>query len=159
MGCPYKISLLGFGKCYFVKYNLCVNKFWNILKGSTSRCPMSSAEHVTSGFTTAVETNSNSSGRSVLTANDAAAKAVERERSGHNARYRVCNCSAHGVRPKGRSIKCPARGRVDGIKGPNAKTQGNEDTVQVRLDGLTEAEYRRAIQYWSPHYCRTRVRW
>ena len=120
---------------------------------------MSCAGYVTSGSITDQGTNSNSSGRSVLTANVAAANSVERERSGHNARYRVCNCSAHGVRPKGHSIKCPARARVDGIKGPYAKTQGNEDSVQVRLDGLTQAEYRRAIQYWSPHYCRTRVRW
>ena len=122
-------------------------------------CLTQNASTVTSGFTTEPGTSSNSSGRSVLTANDAAAKAVERERSGHNARYRVCNCSAHGVRPKGHSIKCPARPRVDGVKGPYAKTQGNEDTVQLRLDGLTQAEYRRAIQYWSPRYCRTRVRW
>ena len=109
---------------------------------------MSYADPVTSGFITDQGTNSNSSGRSVLTANDAARNAVERERSGHNARYRVCNCSAHGVRPKGHSIKCPARPRVDGVKGPYANTQGNEDTVQVRLDGLTQAEYRRAIHYW-----------
>ena len=95
---------------------------------------MSSADRVTSGSTTDQGTNSSDSGRSVLTANDAAAKAVERERSGHNARYRVCNCSAHGVRPKGHSIKCPARPRVDGIKGPYAKTQGNEEPRSLQVD-------------------------
>jgi hypothetical protein len=100
---------------------------------------MSSVGPVTSGSITAEETNSNSSGRSVLTANDAARKQVERERSGHNARYRVCNCSAHGVRPKGHSIKCPARPRVDGVKGPYAKTQGNEKhpkSIQLDLSGF-----------------------
>ena len=105
----------------------------------TSRCHMSSVDRVTSGFTTEQGTNSSDSGRSVLTANDAAANAVERERSGHNARYRVCNCSAHGVRPKGHSIKCPARPRVDGVKGPYAKTQGNEKypkVIQVDLSGF-----------------------
>ena len=122
-------------------------------------CPTQNASTVTSGSITDQGTNTNDSGRSVLTANAAAAKAVERERSGYNARYRVCNCSAHGVRPKGHTIKCPARPRIDGVKGPYAKTQGNEDTVQVRLDGLTQAEYRRAIHHWSPAYCRTQVRW
>ena len=100
---------------------------------------MSSADPVTSGFITDQGTNSNSSGRSVLTANDAARMSVERERSGHNARYRVCNCSAHGVRPKGHSIKCPAHSRVDGIKGPNATTQGNEKhpkSIQLDLSGF-----------------------
>ena len=95
---------------------------------------MSTADPVTSGFITEQGTNSNSSGRSVLTANDAARKQVEREQSGHNARYRVCNCSAHGVRPKGHSIKCPARARVDGIKGPYAKTQGNEKPKSLQVD-------------------------
>ena len=97
-------------------------------------CPTQNASSVTSGFTTDQGTNTNDSGRSVLTANAAAAKAVERERSGHNARYRVCNCSAHGVRPKGHSIKCLARPRVDGVKGPYAKTQGNEEGRGVQLD-------------------------
>jgi hypothetical protein len=95
---------------------------------------MSSADHVTRDSIIDQGTDSKSSGRSVLTANDAARMAVERERSGHNARYRVCNCSAHGVRPKGHSIKCPARPRVDGVKGPYAKTQGNEERRGVQLD-------------------------
>lgn len=99
-----------------------------------SRCLMSSAGDVTSGSITADVMNGNASGRFVLTAEDAARNEAERERSGYNSRYRVCNCSAKGERPKGHSIKCRAHPLNNTRSKGLAKTQGNRKGVRVQLD-------------------------
>jgi hypothetical protein len=119
-----------------------------------SRCLMSSADHVTSDSIIAEGTNGSDSVPGVPTAAELAEVLREHGWSPIYAAYRrryrdywrICECP--GKRGKRRhTTKCELPPRTDGVKGPNAITQGNGEgrSIQYNLTGSTSYSLSRQL--------------
>ena len=147
--------MVSFNTCTILNHVLGIGPV-TISTGTWCRCPMSSAERVTGDSIIATGTNGSDSVPDVPTAAGLAAVLREHGWSPIYAKvrrqymdyWRICDCP--GKRGNRRhTSKCQLPPRPNGIKGPDANTQGNgvRGSIQYELTGYVTYKL-------SPHLTR-----